>query len=123
MDYQTLYSILSDVARRGGQITYTELSEAYAAKSGEWIEPHGGWDDPLGELNRALQSAGHGPLSAVVVLKETREPGGKFWESSSNVPRRPANGMARSVEYGRILGEVHASQWPDSLPGSPSSSS
>jgi hypothetical protein len=89
VDYDALYEIRAAVSRRRQQITYMGLSQAYHASTGEWHEPHGGWDDALGELNRRLFGAGHHPLSAVVILKGTLQPGGRFWESSPNVPRRP----------------------------------
>ena len=116
MDFQALYAILAAVARRRGQITYTELSEAYGGATGDWIEPHGGWDDPLGDLNQRLTAAGRPAMSAVVVLNDTREPGGGFWESCASVPRRPSNNLNRIAEYGRILGGVHDADWPETLP-------
>lgn len=119
MDFDALYAILVGVARRGDQITYTELSRAYHQATGEWREPHGGWDDPLGELNQRLYAAGLQPLSAVVVLKETRQPGVRFWESSPNVPRRPSNVGARVEAYNRILAAVHQARWFDAFPTVP----
>lgn len=119
MDFDALYAILFGVARRGDQITYTDLPHAYHRATGEWREPHGGWDDALGELNQRLSAAGHQALSAVVVLKETRQPGGRFWESSPNVPRRPSNNDARVEAYSLILSTVHQADWPDAFPPTP----
>jgi hypothetical protein len=116
MDLQALYAILVEVARARGQITYSELSERYHTATGDWHEPHGSWDVPLGEINVALHGAGLPALSAVVVLQETREPGGRFWGSSPNVPARPAGMVASIAAYGGILGQVHAANWPATLP-------
>ena len=117
MDLEALYAILVQAARCKGQITYSELSNAYLEATGDWHEPHGSWDAPLGEINVATHSAGLPALSAVVVLKESREPGGLFWGSSPNVPAKPSNEVARIALYGQILGQVHAATWPEALPG------
>jgi hypothetical protein len=122
MDLDILYQILADVARQrpGGQITYGDLSRTYHASTGDWHEPHGSWDNPLGELNQRLNGLGWPALSAVVVVDDPRrEPGSGFWGSSPNVPRRPANDLARIAEYGRILGDVHQSPWPATFPTVP----
>ncbi len=116
MDLHALFAILSQVARDQGQITYGDLSRLYHEATGEWHEPFGSWDVPLGEINVALHNAGLPALSAVVVLQETREPGGRFWESSPNIPARPRNEVARIAAYGRILHDVHAANWPAALP-------
>ncbi len=112
----TLFEILVATARNKAVITYKELSDAYHKSTGFWHEPHGTWDIPLGELNNSLHAMGLPPLSAVVVLAETQELGGLFWGSSQNTPSRPSNQLARTLEYAKILGMVHATQWPDSLP-------
>ena len=113
-----MYVILAAAARNGGQLTYTQLSQKYFDRTGDWHEPHGSWDLPLGELNRDLHVLRWPPLSAVVVLKETQEPGGLFWESSSNIPSRPSNDIAQIAAYSQILGQVHAAHWTDELPTS-----
>jgi hypothetical protein len=92
------------------------LSQRYHEETGDWHEPHGSWDVPLGEVNVALHAANLPPLSAVVVLQETREPGGRFWGSSPNVPNRPADEVARIAVYGQLLGQVHAANWPAEMP-------
>jgi hypothetical protein len=119
MDLGVLYTILVGVARRGGQIAYGQLSREYHAATGEWHEPHGSCDNPLGELNQRLAGQGWPALSAVVVLDGLFEPGGGFWGSGPNVPRRPANDMARIAEYSRILVDVHHAPWPDAIPTAP----
>jgi NAD(P)-dependent dehydrogenase (short-subunit alcohol dehydrogenase family) len=55
-------------------------------------------------------------LSGVVVLDGLGEPGGGFWGGSPNVPRRPANDVARIAEYGRIMRGVYAAPWPEQFP-------
>ncbi len=121
IDLHHLYAVLAPVARNQGQITYGDLSQRYYDRTQDWHEPHGSWDEPLGELNRLLHSGGWPPLSAVVVLQKEREPGGKFWESSPNIPRRPANDVARIALYGQILAQLHAADWPEIMPLAPPS--
>lgn len=116
MNLQELYAVLVEIARARGQLTYGELSQRYHERTGDWHEPHGSWDVPLGEVNVALHEAGLPPLSAVVVLQDTREPGGLFWGCSPNVPNRPSGEVARIAAYGRLLGQVHAASWPEALP-------
>ncbi len=114
-----LYAILARVAKEQRYITYGELSDRYLERTEEWHEPHGTWDEPLGELNRTVDEAGWPAISAVVVLKETKEPGGKFWGSSPNVPTRPRDEVERVALYGHLLGQVHAAPWPESIPTEP----
>ena len=121
MDLETLYAILVGSARHQTQITYSELSEAYFKRTEDWHEPHGSWDDPLGELNHMLHGNGWPPLSAVVVLGETKQPGGGFWASCPNIPARPRDELARIATYGQILAGVHAAKWPERMPTGPRS--
>jgi hypothetical protein len=117
IDLDNVYAVLVDVAHNHDQLTYGELSRKYYERTGDWHEPHGSWDLPLGELNRLLHSVRWPPISAVVVLNDdNREPGGKFWESSPNIPRRPTDEIARITLYGQILGQVHNVPWPSSIP-------
>jgi hypothetical protein len=112
-----LYVVLRDWAIHGQAKTYTELSHAYKARTGDWFEPHGSWDEPLGELNQRLHGVLQAPaLSAVVVKANTREPGGLFWNCAPNVPPRPARKIDRVAEYARILRDVLAYSWPNGLP-------
>lgn len=120
MNLQIVYWILSSIARRSTLLTYTDLSEAYHDKTDEWHEPQGSWDQPLGQLNMQLHAAGWPPLSAVVVLRAPDggfgQPGGRFWQSSPNVPARPANVTDRTMEWARLLEQVYQRQWPATLP-------
>jgi len=115
-DLSTTYNILCDCAAARSRLTYTELSEAYMKRSGDWHEPHGTWDEPLGELNRRVHAAGCPAISALVVLKATSQPGGRFWGSAPNVPPRPKNDMARLTTWQAILKAVHAFPWPATVP-------
>jgi hypothetical protein len=116
-DLDELYAVLSEWAVAGKARTYGELSRAYHARTGDWFEPHGSWDAPLGYLNNRLYVAIRAPaLSALVILQNTNEPGGRFWGCAPNVPKRPQNDIARLFEWNRILKDVLAYQWPPILP-------
>src|SRR4029077_16961063 len=106
-DLDALYAVLRQwaVAGRPPQ-TYAELSRAYHAQTGHWFEPHGSWDLPLGELNNRLAAIGAPALSALVILKDTKEPGRGFWNCAPNVPQRPQNDIVRVSEWGRIVKAV-----------------
>jgi hypothetical protein len=120
IDLEHLYAVLAPVARRQGQMTYGALSQNYYRRTQDWHEPHGSWDRPLGKLNRMLHPVGWPPLSAVVVLKQDDpEPGGRFWESSPDIPTRPADDVARMALYGRLLRAVHEAPWPHTIPTAP----
>ena len=119
VDPNILYIILSRIALQPTILTYTNLSDAYYKETGEWHEPHGSWDAPLGELNRDLDLLGWPPLSAVVVLNDSREPGGLFWESSPAVPPRPRNDLDRTIKYAEILSQVHNAPWTSKYPTKP----
>jgi hypothetical protein len=111
-----LYAILCEWAAKGAPHTYTDLSNAYQARTGDWFEPHGSWDRPLGTLNNRLAKVGAPALSALVVLKEENEPGGNFWGCAPNVPPRPRNMADRLTEWNRIVTDVLAYWWPEALP-------
>ena len=111
-----LYVILRKWAAGRGPQSYTDLSHAYQARTGDWFEPHGSWDRPLGELNNRLAAIGAPALSALVILQGANEPGGKFWGCAPNVPRRPSNEIDRLTEWNRIVAEVLAYPWPEILP-------
>jgi len=114
-----LYAILATVARNQDQITYGDLSQRYFDRTEDWHEPHGSWDEPLGELNQMLLTLRWPPLSAVVVLQDIGEPGGRFWDQPPDVPPRPANDITRIGEYSRILRLVHDANWPVTIPLAP----
>jgi hypothetical protein len=124
VDFDALYAILAVVARTpNGLITYGQLSQQYLAATGVDLPPHGSWDAPLGQLNTMLHAAGWPPLSAVVVL-QTRdggfgEPGGGFWESSPNIPPRPADPDVRTALWGQLLQQVYDAPWPATMPTAP----
>jgi hypothetical protein len=112
-----LYVVLRSWAVAKQTHTYTELSHEYQARTNDWFEPHRSWDAPLGALNQRLhQGAGAPALSALVVLAESREPGGGFWGSAPSVPPRPKNDIERLSVWTSIVKAVHAFPWPLSLP-------
>jgi hypothetical protein len=115
-DIDDLYAVLAKWASARTIDTYAGLSKAYEARTGEWFEPHGSWDQPLGELNRRLAEAGAPALTALVVLQKTGEPGRNFWGCASNVPSQPADDASRSAIWGRIVEEVFARHWSRHLP-------
>jgi hypothetical protein len=115
-DLDELYEVLRQWAVGGKPQTYGDLSRAYHARTGDWYEPHGSWDGPLGELNNRLAVVGAPALSALVILQDGNEPGGRFWGCAPNVPRRPQNDIARLAEWDRIVKAVLAYRWPAMLP-------
>lgn len=118
-DIDELYYVLRDWALAGTPQTYGDLSHAYHARTGEWFEPHGCWDGPLGELNNRLAAMRAPAISALVILQDENEPGSGFWGCATNVPRRPQDDMARLDEWNQILDAVRAYQWPPTLPPQP----
>ncbi|MBK9265979.1 MAG: hypothetical protein IPM54_40115 [Polyangiaceae bacterium] len=111
-----LYIVLSQWAAAGKPQTYKQLSRAYQARTGDWVEFYGGWDAPLGELNNRLASIGAPAISALVILQGQNEPGGGFWGSAPNVPPRPKRYDDRIAEWSRILRDVLTHRWPPMLP-------
>jgi hypothetical protein len=119
INISVLYGILRNVARQGeekGQITYKEVSEEYQNLTGDWHEPHGSWSEPLGQINNILSSGGLPPLSAVVVLGNTRFPGNSFWGSAPNVRDKPQEEADIEQAYLKIWREVLSADWPEALP-------
>ena len=115
-DIGVIYVVLRQWAATGKPQTYSQLAHDYHAQTGEWFEPHGSWDSPLGELNIHLASVGFLALSALVILQETKEPGYAFWGCALNVPPRPRNDIDRVIEWSRIVKEVIGFNWPLRLP-------
>jgi hypothetical protein len=112
-----VYVILRAWAFSKGRKTYGELSAEYHTRTGDWFEPHGSWDAPLGDLNKHLHARVGAPaLSALVVLKLHGEPGAAFWGSAPSVPSRPRTDIERLAQWARIVQEVHDYTWPAALP-------
>jgi len=111
IDNWIVMEILVEWAKTKTPKTYSDLSDAYMKKTGEWYEPHGSWDVPLGQLNNSLAANGAPAISALVVLKRQNEPGGNFWGCAPNVPERPKNEMDRLVKWKEILDDVFAYDW------------
>jgi hypothetical protein len=95
--------------------SYTQLSRDYQKQTGIWLEPHGSWDAPLGELNKALNAIGAPALSALVILQDLNEPGNGFWGSAPNVPSRPRSEIDRISAWSRIIASIESYDWPESL--------
>jgi hypothetical protein len=118
VDLEELYLVLRSwaVVKPGQVHTYGELSQQYRSRTGDWFEPHGSWDSPLGALNQRLDAVGAPPLSALVVLQGSSEPGGGFWGSAPSVPQCPRADLDRLAEWSRLVSLVHAYAWPAALP-------
>ena len=115
-DIDEIYQVLRQWAILGAPKTYKDLSLEYYKRTGAWFEPHGSWDVPLGTLNKRLAAVDAPALSALVILQEKNEPGGKFWGCAPNVPPRPRSEVARWTEWDRIVKTVCAYDWPQKLP-------
>jgi hypothetical protein len=115
-DHDIVYAILRQWAAEGAPRYYSDLSNAYRARTGDWHEPHGSWDVPLGGINNRLAKIKAPALSALVILKGENEPGGNFWGCAPNVPARPKDAGVRAAEWYRIFQDVIAYKWPDALP-------
>lgn len=88
---------MSDVAREGGVITYQQLVDRIGAYNPRSPSFH----ELITEIARDEHAAGRGMLSAVVVRKDTRRPGDKFFEFAE-------------TELGEHLGDREAF-WEDEL--------
>lgn len=117
-DVGHVYAVLRKwvVAGNARPQTYSQLSHDYGALTGEWFEPHGSWDAPLGELNNLLASIGAPALSALVILNDTKEPGDGFWGCAPNVPPRPKREIDRLTVWSGIVGDIGKFNWTASLP-------
>lgn len=111
--YQTLRQWIVDGKARPQ--SYTQLSRDCQNQTGIWLEPHGSWDAPLGELNKALNAIGAPALSALVILQDLNEPGNGFWGSAPNVPSRPRSEIDRISAWSRIIASIESYDWPESL--------
>lgn len=113
---EIIYEILIKWAQSKTTKTYTELSSEYHAITNEWFEPHGSWDNPLGQLANILSVADAPPLTSLVILKDQNEPGGDFWGCAPNVPSRPKKTLTRMTEWMRMVNECYSYNWPIRMP-------
>lgn len=117
MDTQAIYEILVKHANldngRPKVLTYSELSYAYREKTGEWHDPHGSWDGPLGDINNALYSIKAPALTALVVLKSSGMPSKGFWGCAPHVPAKPIDELK---EWMDILNQIESYNFPEVLP-------
>jgi hypothetical protein len=116
MNTDDLYAVLVQWAKKGTPKTYSQLSIDYCKHTGVLLAPHGTWDAPLGELNNRLHLAGAPALSALVIVKETNEPGAGFWGCSPNVPMRMHDDKKRITAWIHILQKVTSFNWPPLCP-------
>lgn len=110
-----IYKILREWAIERTPRSYSDLSNVYHKRTGDWLEPHGSWDKPLGVLNNRLAQIDAPAISAIVILQEKNEPGGNFWGCSPNVPKTPKDEMSRLSEWNRIINDVCSYEWPELL--------
>lgn len=116
-DLNATYAILTGWAKAKQVKAYSDLSREYqAAEGGDLLEPHGTWDIPLGTINVCLARKRLPALSALVIKKDTGEPGGDFWGCAPNVPPRPKTAIDRVAVWAQIVKDVHATNWPKRLP-------
>ena len=113
---EVLYDILTKWAGDRTAKTYSELSNEYHTETTMWLEPHGSWDKPLGELANILSNAGMPALTALVVLKGKNEPGADFWGCAPNVPNKPTDEMVKIEEWLRMTNECYSHIWSPNLP-------
>lgn len=111
IDDNTLLEILIGWAESGSPKSYTDLSNAYQERTGDWYEPHGSWDVPLGRINNRLALKGAPAISSLVILKGANEPGGNFWGCAPNVPPRPKEEIDRLAALNKIWTEVFNYDW------------
>jgi hypothetical protein len=112
---EELYLVLREWAQSRKPQTYKALSESYYKRTGDHVPWHGGWDVPLDTINKRLAAVGAPAISAVVILQDQNEPGGRFWGCASTVPPRPRTDSDRIATWTRILDDVHAYKWPPTL--------
>lgn len=115
IDIHETYNILVEWARGEGPKYYTNLSDDYRTRTGQWPDPRGSWNNPLGEISKRVASMNAPPLTVLVFINGTNEPGGLFWESASNIPARPSNNEKRHDKVWEMVKEVKLFNWPDDL--------
>lgn len=116
-DNQAVYEVLVSWAKAGEAGTYERLSYDYERVKGVRFHWFGTWDDPLGAINNIVARWKAPPISALVVLKGSNEPGRGFWACADNVPKRPRSTMKRIEVTIELQHAVHAYDWPATLDG------
>jgi hypothetical protein len=118
MDLNALYQVIRTVAITHGLITYGDLSLRYATLTGATPSGHTEWDRALKEIDQRLFNADpKAPtISALVVYNPPRYPAphSSFWYYAPNGPAKPSTGS--DALWARIVDEVHAFDWPPTLP-------
>jgi hypothetical protein len=121
IDVKVLYGVLREAAVTKGILSHEELSRRYHEATGDWLEPRGGWDVPLAEVNARTKAAGLPPLSAVVTDKPGREDGYEpptsgFW-GTPGVPPKPRKAADRLLVWMGFVNLAYRAAWPEALAG------
>ena len=103
---------LRAVARSQKTISYGELCDEMRTKGIAELEPHGTpFAALLGQINVVEHDGGKPLLSAVVVNKDTMEPGVGFWNIARDLGLEPGDTEAKREKFWLdSLRECHA-QW------------
>ncbi len=110
VDQEKLWRILAAVAKRKALITYLELTDAYFKATGDVVPYHlegggSGWSEPLRLITLGCHANGDPPLSALVILDDTKMPGYGFW----GLPGTPKK--IDHLEWAMIVKKVHAHKY------------
>ncbi len=109
MDYDKLYAILRGIAiTQGSPIRYGDLSNQYAQATGDYIDPHMGWSEPLLEVLKWCRKNKLPPLSALVV-NEDGMPGSGFW-GQEGLPPKPS-----LTDWVTMCRNIYVANWPATM--------
>lgn len=116
-----LYAILREACIRKEIIYYSVVSTRYHRRTDEYHEPHGTWDQHLGELNRLAFAEVEVAISPIVTYKPNDNqspgpPGHGMW-GTPGVPPCPSGKAAQEAEWHRLVNLAHLQTWPETLPG------
>ena len=105
---EILYDFLTAAARERRKITYGHLGKEFGIPAPFWPLNHA-----LGRISRAAHQAGQPMLSAVVVNRDTDEPGSGFYQLAWELDKDLTDAKAF---YESELEQVYATDWPASYP-------
>lgn len=120
------YRILRAIARRElnlsmpGFISYLELSQQYAQRTGVNIDHHQGWNDVLAKLDCrciGLFQDGFRPVLSVLVVHQDgdRRPGSGFWNIRTQDGREVTPAQASDHAWIEMCNAVYNYDWPPEL--------